>query len=481
MKWMSRDIFLTAKSAAKKMVCAAICVFAVFHNTPCAAESGATSDGLLKKIAILDILNTEQKPEIAYLEPSITSMVRAKLESRYSFRSMTEGEMRAAVDESGVNRNTTASFDGALAVGTASSQDFVIAGGYVTRQSGAETIVSMRFLVIDVRRKTVMHEFTAESAVDYRLWDTIDRSASQIADALSLYQPRPEAVGKISLRGASVYANAGTRFRFAARDDIAVDRIIYGIDGGEEKIYTGELPSGSEGPHVIRYYAVDKAGNRENSKYYHYTVDLTPPESVVRISSPVITSGGKTYISGHAVVSIDAADSSSGVANVRYSLNGKDFIPYAAGFIIAEGEDVNLRVRVEDKVGNASTVFALVRKTGDRVIADAFQLTVDATAPAVTIVPQSPFVIIDGKNVAPRGAVFAVNAEDAGSGVSAVYVRIDGRGDFMPYNVPLAFSTPGAHFIEAKSADRTGNESGVTVLPFQIDAIPPRTTVEEKD
>jgi len=471
----------TAKLTLKKLICAAVILPAVFIIMPCVAESGASSDGLLKKIAILDILNTEQKPEIAYLEPSITLMVRAKLESRYSFRSMTEGEIRAALNESGVDRNTTASFDGALAVGTASSQDFVIAGGYITRQSGTETIVSMRFLVIDVRRKSVIHEFTAESAVDYRLWDTIDRSAAQIADALALYQPRPEAVGKISLCGASVYANAGTRFRFAARDDIAVDRIVCSIDGGEDKIYTGELPSGSEGSHVIRYYAVDKVGNRENSKYYHYTVDLTPPESVVRISSPVITSGGKTYISGHAVVSIDAADASSGVANVRYSLNGKDFIPYAAGFIIPAGEDVALRVRVEDKVGNASAVFALVRKTGDRVNADAFPLTIDAAAPTVTIVPQSTFVIIDGKNVAPRGAVFAVNAEDTGSGVSAVYVRIDGRGDFMPYNGSLAFSTPGAHFIEAKSADLTGNESGVMMLPFQIDAIPPRTTVEEKD
>lgn len=463
-------------------------VFSVLTLTVCgqaiAQNADPVPDKFLRRIAILDFYNIENNPDIQYLEPSITSMVRKDLESRYSFRSLPEVEFhRGDVSgaESGANYGEKAGFEWALAAGTSVSADFVVTGSFVTRQTGSETVVVIRFLVVDIKEKSVVHEFTAETAVDYRLWDTIDKSTAIIAKALELYQPHPSVTGRTFYDGHTLYVNGGVRFSFEKRDDIAVDRVMYRFDGDDEKSNVGEIAPGAEGPHLIRYYAVDKAENREPDKYFHYASDLSTPVVTVRSSEPVIFRDGRNYISGRAVMHVSADDALSGTGKILYSLNGKDYIPYVSGIAVPSEGGINLRVTAEDKVGNRTDAFSFVRNAGDVEKTGAMAISVDSLSPSVRIVPGSPIAVLEGKNVSPRGAVFTVEGEDSGSGVSTLLVRVDGKGDFVPYEGVLVFNTPGNHFIEARAVDRTGNESAVVTESFIVDPIPPKTMIERKD
>lgn len=453
-----------------------------------AQNNTAVADKFLRKIAILDFFNIENNPEIRYLEPSITSTVRAKLESRYSFRSLPEvdfhrGEV-AADDSAGVSDGQNAEkagFEWALAAGESVSADFVVTGSYITRQSGTETVVFIRFLVVDIKGKSVVHEFTEESAVDYRLWETIDKSTAIIAESLELYQPRPSISGRTYSDGHALYVNGGVRFRFERHDDIAVDRLMYAFDGEEERIAAGEVNPGVEGPHTIRYYAVDKAENREPFKYFSFITDLSSPSVTVRTTEPVITRDGRNYLSSRAVFSISADDSLSGTGLIRYSMNGKDFIPYVTGIVMPVEGEASLRVIAEDKVGNRADHFSFVRDAGDAVKTKSIAIIADNEPPSVRIVPGFSFAVVEDKRIAPRGASFTVEADDQGSGVATILVRIDGRGDFVPYSGALVFNAPGTHFIEAKAVDRTGNGSSVSVSSFIVDPVPPKTSIERTD
>ncbi|HNX59988.1 MAG TPA: hypothetical protein PKK43_12885 [Spirochaetota bacterium] len=445
-----------------------------------AQNKDPVSDKFLRKIAILDFFNIENNPDIRYLEPSITAMVRKDLEGRYSFRSLPEVEFNRG-DVNAANSDGKAGFEWALAAGSSVSADFVVTGSFVTRQTGSETVVVIRFLIVDIKEKSIVHEFTAESAVDYRLWGTIDKSTAVIAEALELYQPRPAISGRTYYDGHTLYVNGGVRFRFEKRDDIAVDRVMYRIDGDDEKSSAGEIAPGAEGPHLIRYYAVDKAENREPDKYFHYVADLSSPMVTVRSSEPVISHEGKNYISGRAVIRISADDALSGTGTILYSLNGKDYIPYVSGIVVPSESGMNLRVTAEDKVGNRADIFSFVRKAGDIDKTGAMAINIDSSSPSVRIVPGSPVAVLEGKKVSPRGAMFTVEGEDSGSGISTFLVRVDGKGDFVPYEGALVFNTPGNHFIEARAVDRTGNESAVVTESFIVDPIPPKTAIERKD
>ncbi|MGL4369637.1 MAG: OmpL47-type beta-barrel domain-containing protein, partial [Spirochaetota bacterium] len=64
------------------------------------------------------------------------------------------------------------------------------------------------------------------------------------------------------------------------------------------------------------------------------------------------------------------------------------------------------------------------------------------------------------------------------SGVKMIMVRADGKGDFVPYEKEVFFTTNGDHYIEAKAIDAVGNVSDTVILSVYVDVIPPKTSVE---
>src|SRR4030042_1664090 len=64
----------------------------------------------------------------------------------------------------------------------------------------------------------------------------------------------------------------------------------------------------TEGPHTIRYYGIDKVGNKEPDKAYRVVVDNTGPVIVVTTSAPVKKVVDKIYFTKNILFSVTTND-----------------------------------------------------------------------------------------------------------------------------------------------------------------------------
>jgi hypothetical protein len=106
------------------------------------------------------------------------------------------------------------------------------------------------------------------------------------------------------------------------------------------------------------------------------------------------------------------------------------------------------------------------------------KLLCDNTPPAVTIKPDKELMQKSGKNLANIDVKYTVAATDNDSGVAGIFVRLDEKGDFVPYTKEIVFTSNGDHVIEAKAVDKVGNVSPVVVYSVIVDSIPPETKIE---
>jgi len=281
--------------------------------------------------------------------------------------------------------------------------------------------------------------------------------------------------------GAFTFVNSKALFRLTAKDNFLADKIMYKIDGGAEQTYDKEFPITAEGKHTISYYGIDKIGNKEDEKVYHIIVDNTAPEIGLVPAYPLYAANGKYYISKRFSFNINATDALSGVKKITYTVNGKDFTDYVTAFSIYTEGDVEFRASGEDNVGNKSAKFKikLVGADGKDVVEEKESILffADNISPTVTITSDKQLLPSNGKNIASKEYKYTVASADKESGVRTTYVRVDGKGDFIPYEKEIVFGTNGDHFIEAKSVDNVGNFSDTVILPVYVDVIPPNSTI----
>ena len=282
--------------------------------------------------------------------------------------------------------------------------------------------------------------------------------------------------------GATLYANSKTVFRLASRDNFLADKVLYKIDGGAETAYDKEFSIAAEGKHVVTYYGIDKIGNKEDEKNFTVVIDNTAPEATVNSKFPIYSANGKFYVSKQFTFNISAVDALSGVNKITYTLNGKDFIDYATAFSIYTDGDVTFSASTYDNVDNKSKSFKIKLRddTGKETVEtrDSLQLFVDNIAPTVSVTADKQITPIAGKNIVSKDYKYTVAAADKESGVKMVLVRADGKGDFIPYDKEIFFTTNGDHYIEAKAIDAVGNVSDTVILSVYVDVVPPKTSIE---
>ncbi|HQP49914.1 MAG TPA: hypothetical protein PKX12_14405 [Spirochaetota bacterium] len=284
------------------------------------------------------------------------------------------------------------------------------------------------------------------------------------------------------VQGINTYVNSQVKFKLTAKDNLLADKIEYRLNDSEVQVYQEPFNLPVEGKQVITYYGVDKIGNREDAKSLRVVVDNTPPSILVTSDKPVLRSGDKVYVSKDFTFRIDARDESSGLAKVEYSLNGTDYKVYRAPFSIANEGAINLKVRAFDNVANVQEQFVMkiYDEQGKEVeVKDSvFAVQTDNVAPAVEIKADRELIQKSGRNIASNEVKYSVIATDEASGVNSIFIRIDEKGDFIPYVNPIQFNTDGEHLIEAKAVDKAGNLSNVSILSVFVDVVPPETRIE---
>ncbi len=121
-------------------------------------------------------------------------------------------------------------------------------------------------------------------------------------------------------------------------EDVAsgVKSTYYKVNDGIEHKYTVPIPmvNFKEGAYSIRYYSADNVGNKEAEQKYEVFVDRTAPMVIDELQGNTYIVNGKEYASGRTKMKLTAIDNKSGVQNIYYSADGRNFEQYTQPFYL---------------------------------------------------------------------------------------------------------------------------------------------------
>ena len=211
-----------------------------------------------------------------------------------------------------------------------------------------------------------------------------------------------------------------------------------------------------EGSHTFAVRAVDAAGNLGPASTQSWLVDTTPPSSSITCNGAACAGG---WYAKPVSVALSATDAGSGVARIRYTLDGSE--PSTSNGSDYQGPLVvqsatQLRYRAYDKAGNAEAP----HQQG---------LDIDPVPTTVALVSPGPDTTV------PAGVTLTASAAD-NVAVDRVEFLVDGAAvgtaKSAPYTVQHAFGAgqDGRHTVVARAVDPAGNvaessETFYVVLP----------------
>lgn len=295
------------------------------------------------------------------------------------------------------------------------------------------------------------------------LWLAVD--ATLPASSVSIGQPQAVLADGRVIVASATWLSASAADPASAGVASGVAELRVGVDGGELAAFAGafRLP-GTDGPHAVRTQAIDRVGNLEPVRTLTVLVDRTAPVSTLEPASGLLGASG--------VLELSAADPAAGgvaagVNRVEYRVDGGDLRAVAGALVLPEGAHA-LLYRALDNVGNSEDW----RESA---------YTVDATAPATTLVIGSPVMRVDGRDVVTADTPLSLSAEDplssgVASGILRTLYRID-DGPEAAYSEPFKLAS-GSHVVRFRSLDRAGNAEAERSAELSVDAmdsLPPRT------
>lgn len=290
-------------------------------------------------------------------------------------------------------------------------------------------------------------------------------------------------VGAPRYGNAPVFLTGASLLSLSAIDDAlvvgdgkgAVDFTQYSVDSAAFGAYSGPISITTEGPHELRFFSVDKAGNRETTQSSSLAVDGTAPVSSLAVGMPqVVSSSGDLIVGSATPLSISAEDPivngvASGLSSILAAVDAAPLAPALSSFTVAGDGLHTVTSQVMDKVQNKST----------RIIS----LFVDATAPISSIAVGAPRAILgSGDLIVSPLTPLSVSAEDpvvngVAVGVASVLWGVDNHPLASPPD-NFTLSGDGAHEVRTQGSDRLGNTEILRRSVVYVDGIPPVTSLE---
>lgn len=279
---------------------------------------------------------------------------------------------------------------------------------------------------------------------------------------------------------AYLYSSPST-FRVMPQDGTwgsGVARRYYSFDGGPFQLATGIYwdylatnPDGAYGPHTLRYYSVDKAGNVEATKTLNYSVADPAPPTVqfghVGVESPYL-------------LVTESPNTPSGLDRLYYRFGGGAFnsvaIPVSGSPTSTQRVDIPLpdgnwwmQWYATDKAGNASTWGS----TSFRVDVNGPQITID------TALQGDGTVLVTARASDPGSGLLQWQPDGLWNGESLAIEQASSLGYWRAV-LPLPAWGTRTYEVTVWAQDNTGNENQVTQYvdvtgPTTDDPTPPDT------
>ena len=134
-------------------------------------------------------------------------------------------------------------------------------------------------------------------------------------------------------------------------DGSGVNKTYYKIGAGNWSEYTTPFTISEEGQTTIYYYSIDKLGNVEANKSITIKIDKTAPTAIHSIVGTLVEGKYTTDVT----ISFTASDATSGVKEIRYKVDGTNYVisgSYGSYAVSSEGSHT-VEYYAVDNAGNA--------------------------------------------------------------------------------------------------------------------------------
>jgi len=254
-----------------------------------------------------------------------------------------------------------------------------------------------------------------------------------------------------------------------------VSEINYSLNGGNFVKYSGALQTAalSEGEHIIRYYSKDLVGNMENEHSFIFYVDKTPPIIIDEVMGDSYFANGKEYSSGRSKLKLSAIDNKSGVKEIFYTLNGKDWILYNDAFYLpSQKGQIYIDFYAVDKVNNKTT-----SGNGDKdyISKRMFNTYVDLEGPSLNHSFQGNTITINDTVYINAQTQIVLKGTDGESGMKNITYSLNRTGE-TDYAAPFTVTGNGINHIDFYGYDNVNNSNEKSIV-FKVDQTAPQILV----
>jgi len=240
-----------------------------------------------------------------------------------------------------------------------------------------------------------------------------------------------------------------------------LSKIYYKIDDGvKSPVIQSEIPISNleNGNHHIEYFTEDSDLNRESTQFFDFYLDKNSPLVTTDILGDKFIVNNKIYFSGRTKLKFTAVDNKSGVQEIFYSLNGKEFLKYSDPFYMpTKAGEYSIKYYAFDKMGNQGAgnpneKIAEYKHHGGVVY-------VDLTGPTLSHALLGPYYKKDGLSYVTNKTLIKLAGADPESGLQKITFRFDSTVDEVTYNQPFTLPKDVYGKVEYFGYDNVNNRN----------------------
>jgi hypothetical protein len=223
-----------------------------------------------------------------------------------------------------------------------------------------------------------------------------------------------------------------------------------------------------KGDTTVTCSATDAHGNTGSGTFQVHVVDTTAPTTTAAVS-PASPDGLHGWYVTNPLITLTASDTASQVTKTQYYIGpDPNWVDYNG--------PVNL-CSAAVPCGMHWFHWASTDAAGNTEATKSITLSVDLANPtsSATISPAAQ----NGWYASPTVTLTGDDGPN-GSGIDTIAYSVDG-GSWIAYTAPLSGFSNGNHFVQFRSTDVAGRQSGIGLIAFKVDAVKPTVTVTRPD
>jgi Big-like domain-containing protein len=211
---------------------------------------------------------------------------------------------------------------------------------------------------------------------------------------------------------------------------------------------------GTDGVHSIQFYSVSGAGVLEAWHAQKVRVDSAPPVTSAALSGPV---GPNGWYTSNVTVTLNANDTTSGVAATYYSQTGANFSLYRGPFVVTGSGGHQIHFYSTDVAGNSGAG----RSIAFSIDLGSFLWGTVAPAPSTAV---HGTVTVSASVSSPSGIAFVAYSVDGGPWVPMSIVTGPDPGQLVTATGSWDTNglSPGVHTLEVRATNSAGQSTKST-------------------